>query len=144
MEKGVLRKFLEGKREFHIEVTYYFGERGYDKGFNIELNENNVLIDYYTVYNRLGKYYNVIDKTGIAYKENARTNKFLGNFVTKEEIDKFVKERFKGTRDKMNVEVVSKKDFIKKLEIIVNAYGEIYKGNEVKGMFEKFKEELRE
>lgn len=27
MGKNVLRKFLEGKREFQIEVTYYFGER---------------------------------------------------------------------------------------------------------------------
>lgn len=144
MGKDVLRKFLEGKREFQIETTYYFGYRGYDKGFNIELDGNSVSIDYYTQYNRLGNYYNVIDKTGIAYKENTRTNKYLENFVTKDETDKFLKERFKGTRDKMNVEVVSKQDFIKELEIIVNAYEKIYNDNEIKEMFEKFKEELGE
>ena len=144
MGKDVLRKFLEGKREFQIETTYYFGYRGYDKGFNIELDGNSVLIDYYTQYNRLGNYYNVIDKTGIAYKENTRTNKYLENFVTKDETDKFLKERFKGTRDKMNVEVVSKQDFVKELEIIVNAYEEIYNDDEIRSVFEKFKEELGE
>ena len=81
MGKDVLRKFWEGKREFQIETTYYFGYRGYDKGFNIELDGNSVSIDYYTQYIRLGNYYNVIDKTGIAYKENTRTNKYLENFV---------------------------------------------------------------
>ena len=39
---------------------------------------------------------------------------------------------------------ISKQDFIKELEIIVNAYEKIYNDNEIKGMFEKFKEELGE
>ena len=44
----------------------------------------------------------------------------------------------------MNVEVVSKQDFVKELEIIVNAYEEIYNDDEIRSVFEKFKEELGE
>ena len=40
----------------------------------------------------------------------------------------------------MNVEIISKKDFLKELEIIVNAYKNIYNDNEVQEMFENFKE----
>ena len=42
------------------------------------------------------------------------------------------------------MEEISKQDFIKELEIIVNAYEKIYNDNEIKEMFEKFKEELGE
>ena len=40
----------------------------------------------------------------------------------------------------MNVEIISKKDFLKELEIIVNSYKNIYNDNEVQKMFENFKE----
>ena len=144
--KDILKKFFQGRREFKIGVAYYFGDRGYSEGYNIKI-EKDISINYYTEID-LGKYRNVIDKLGITYRayniSDILSEEYAGNFVTKEETDKFVKERFKGTRDKMNVEVVSKQDFIKELKIVVNAYGEIYKDNEVKGMFEKFKEELGE
>ena len=40
----------------------------------------------------------------------------------------------------MNVEIISKEIFLKELEIIVNAYEDIYNDNEVQKMFEDFKE----
>ena len=42
----------------------------------------------------------------------------------------------------MNVEVIAKEEFIKELEIIVNAYVEIYKDKEAYIDFENFKKEL--
>jgi len=49
-------------------------------------------------------------------------------------------ERYRDNRDEMNVERISKEDFLKELEIIVNAYEDIYNDNEVQKMFEDFKE----
>ena len=40
----------------------------------------------------------------------------------------------------MNVERISKEDFLKELEIIVNAYKDIYNDIEIEEMFENFKE----
>ena len=40
----------------------------------------------------------------------------------------------------MDVERISKEDFLKELEVIVNAYEDIYTDNEVQKMFENFKE----
>ena len=42
----------------------------------------------------------------------------------------------------MNVERISKEDFLKELEVIVNAYEDIYNDNdnEIQKMFENFKE----
>ena len=40
----------------------------------------------------------------------------------------------------MNVEIISKENFLKELEIIVVAYKDIYNDNEVQEMFENFKE----
>ena len=40
----------------------------------------------------------------------------------------------------MNLERISKEDFLKELEIIVNTYEDIYNDNEVEKMFEDFKE----
>ncbi|WP_257720975.1 hypothetical protein [Leptotrichia sp. oral taxon 847] len=39
----------------------------------------------------------------------------------------------------MNVEIISKENFLKELEIIVVAYKDIYNDNEVQKMFEDFK-----
>ena len=49
-------------------------------------------------------------------------------------------ERYRDNRDEMNVERISKEDFLKELEIIVNAYDDIYNDNEVQKMCEDFKE----
>ncbi|MBB1535139.1 MAG: hypothetical protein HG460_006120, partial [Leptotrichia sp.] len=51
-----------------------------------------------------------------------------------------IPEKYKNEREKENVEIISKKDFLKELEIIVNAYEDIYNDNEVQEMFENFKE----
>ena len=55
-------------------------------------------------------------------------------------INDLKEERFRNSRDEMNVEIISKEDFLKELEIIVVAYKDIYNDNEVQGMFENFKE----
>ena len=62
------------------------------------------------------------------------------DFILEEEIKTLIPERFKGKREKENVEIVSKEDFLKELEVIVNAYEDIYNDNEVQKMFETFKE----
>ena len=49
-------------------------------------------------------------------------------------------ERYRDNRGEMNVERISKEEFLKELEIIVDAYKNIYNDNEVQEMFEDFKE----
>ena len=46
----------------------------------------------------------------------------------------------KNEREKENIEIICKKDFLKELEIIVNAYKDIYNDIEIEEMFENFKE----
>ena len=55
-------------------------------------------------------------------------------------INDLKEERFRNSRDEMNVEIISKEIFLKELEVIVNAYEDIYNDNEVQKMFETFKE----
>lgn len=57
-------------------------------------------------------------------------------------IKNLTEERFRNERDEMNIEIISKEDFLKELEIIVDAYEDIYQDNEVQGMFKKYKEKL--
>ena len=55
-------------------------------------------------------------------------------------INDLKEERFRNSIDEMNVEIISKEICLKELEIIVNAYEDIYTDNEVQKMFENFKE----
>ena len=55
-------------------------------------------------------------------------------------INDLKEERFRNSRDEMNVEIISKEIFLKELEIIVNTYEDIYNDNEIQKMFETFKE----
>ena len=52
----------------------------------------------------------------------------------------FFEERFRNSRDEMNVEIISKEIFLKELEVIVNTYEDIYNDNEIQKIFETFKE----
>ena len=60
------------------------------------------------------------------------------DFITKKEAERLIQKKDK--REKENIEIISKKDFLKELEIIVNAYEDIYNDNEVEKIFENFKE----
>ncbi|ACV38806.1 hypothetical protein [Leptotrichia buccalis] len=122
MNKNILLEFLKGKRKF-IRVNGYFS--GFDKILEsyAVIIEKNVKIEYYNQFleNDINLYYS-------QYSDSEK-KKF---------------EIYKNKRITANMEEISKQDFIKELEIIVNAYEKIYNDNEIKGMFEKFKEELGE
>ena len=64
----------------------------------------------------------------------------FSNLIYEKEAKVLIPEKYKNEREKENVEIISKKDFLKELEIIVNAYEDIYNDNEVQEMFEDFKE----
>ena len=66
----------------------------------------------------------------------------MSDFILEEEIKTLIPERFKGKRKKENVEIISKEDFLKELQVIVTAYENIYNDNEVREMFEKYKQKL--
>lgn len=66
----------------------------------------------------------------------------MSDFILEEEIKTLIPERFKGKREKENVEIISKEDFLKELQVIVTAYENIYNDNEVREMFEKYKQKL--
>ena len=122
MNKNILLEFLKGKRKF-IRVNGYFS--GFDKILEsyAVIIEKNVKIEYYNQFleNDINLYYS-------QYSDSEK-KKF---------------EIYKNKRITANMEEISKQDFIKELEIIVNAYEKIYNDNEIKEMFEKFKEELGE
>ena len=54
-------------------------------------------------------------------------------------INDLKEERFRNSRDEMNVEIISKEDFLKELQVIVTAYENIYNDNEVQKIFKNFK-----
>ena len=66
----------------------------------------------------------------------------MSDFILEEEIKTLIPERFKGKREKENVEIISKEDFLKELQVIVTAYENVYNDNEVREMFEKYKQKL--
>ena len=66
----------------------------------------------------------------------------MSDFILEKEIKTLISERFKGKREKENVEIISKEDFLKELQVIVTAYENIYNDNEVREMFEKYKQKL--
>ena len=93
--------------------------------------ENDIKIEYYSKDLEYESFGNV----GFLYKEK---NFDIENKSLKGEKLNF--ERYRDNRDEMNVEIISKEDFLKELEIIVNTYEDIYNDNEVEKMFEDFKE----
>ena len=92
--------------------------------------ENDIKIEYYSKDLEYESFGNV----GFLYKEK---NFGIENKSLKGKELNF--ERYRDNRDEMNVEIISKEIFLKELEIIVNAYEDIYNDNEVQKMFENFK-----
>ena len=91
------------------------------------------------------KYYNwdltieLKNRAGISFL-NGLLEKNINDFITKEEAEILISKKYKNKRKEENIETISKEDFFKELEIIVNAYENIYNDNEVQKMFEDFKE----
>jgi len=80
----------------------------------------------------------LVGEHGISYGDRESSDKYISDFITKKEAEMLIQKKYR--REKENLEIVSKKDFLKELEIIVNAYEDIYNDNEVQKMFENFKE----
>ena len=132
--KDRLKEFmLNKKRIFRINGVDYFQieeKEKYSEIYRIEI-ENDIKIEYYSKDLEYESFGNV----GFLYKEK---NFDIENKSLKGKELNF--ERYRDNRDEMNVERISKEDFLKELEIIVNAYEDIYNDNEVQEMFENFKE----
>ena len=130
--KDRLKEFmLNKKRIFRINgVDYFQIEEKYSEIYRIEI-ENDIKIEYYSKDLEYESFGNV----GFLYKEK---NFDIENKSLKGKELNF--ERYRDNRDEMNVERISKKDFLKELEIIVNVYEDIYNDNEVQKIFEDFKE----
>ena len=132
--KDRLKEFmLNKKRIFRINGVDYFQieeKEKYSEIYRIEI-ENDIKIEYYSKDLEYESFGNV----GFLYKEK---NFDIENKSLKGKELNF--ERYRDNRDEMNVERISKEDFLKELEIIVKAYKNIYNDNEVQEMFENFKE----
>lgn len=105
----------------------------YSEIYKIEI-ENDIKIEYYSKDLEYESFGNV----GFLYKEK---NFDIKNKSLKGKELNF--ERYRDNRDEMNVEIVSKEDFLKELEVIVNAYEDIYNDNEVQKMYENFKKNFQ-
>ena len=132
--KDRLKEFmLNKKRIFRINGVDYFQieeKEKYSEIYRIEI-ENDIKIEYYSKDLEYESFGNV----GFLYKEK---NFDIENKSLKCKESNF--ERYRDNRDEMNVERISKEDFLKELEIIVNAYKDIYNDIEIEEMFENFKE----
>ncbi|QUB97941.1 hypothetical protein [Leptotrichia sp. oral taxon 221] len=132
--KDRLKEFmLNKKRVFRINGVDYFQieeKEKYSEIYRIEI-ENDIKIEYYSKDLEYESFGNV----GFLYKEK---NFDIENKNLKCKELNF--ERYRDNRDEMNVERISKEDFLKELEIIVNAYKDIYNDIEIEEMFENFKE----
>ena len=83
----------------------------------------------------------LVGERGIFYGDRKSSDKYISDFITKKEAELLIQKKYR--RKKENVETVSKKEFLKELEVIVNAYEDIYNDNEVQKMYENFKKIFR-
>ena len=132
--KDRLKEFmLNKKRVFRINGVDYFQieeKEKYSEIYRIEI-ENDIKIEYYSKDLEYESFGNV----GFLYKEK---NFDIENKSLKGEKLNF--ERYRDNRDEMNVERISKEDFLKELEIIIVAYKDIYNDIEIEEIFGRFKE----
>ena len=135
--KKILKNFLSKRVfEFKEKRKDFFGESvAYDMEFEISKNKEKIKIKYYNWDLMIA----LKNRADISFL-NGLLEKNINDFITKEEAEILISKKYKNEREKENVEIISKKDFLKELEIIVNAYEDIYNDNEVQKMFENFKE----
>ena len=103
--------------------------------FIINILKNKIELEYKNI--EL-EYHDSRGVVGFQYKEKLEKSDVA--LLKYKNINDLKEERFRNFRDEMNVEIISKEIFLKELEIIVNAYEDIYNDNEVQKMFETFKE----
>ena len=134
LRKDRLKEFmLNKKRIFRINGVDYFQieeKEKYSEIYRIEI-ENDIKIEYYSKDLECESFGNI----GFLYKEK---NFDIENKSLKGKELNF--ERYRDNRDEMNVERISKEDFLKELEIIIVAYKDIYNDIEIEEIFGRFKE----
>ena len=124
-------------KRFGINLKNYFIDDGYNEIYKLTIDKLSINIEYYC----RGMEFNgnlLVGEHGIFYGDRKSSDKYISDFITKKEAEMLIQKKYR--REKENLEIVSKKDFLKELEIIVNAYEDIYNDNEVQKMFENFKE----
>ena len=129
-----LKEFLnENKKKFIEKEKNFFGMYdGYDTKFVVSEKDEGFIIEY-------NNYFLMNHNSGMNLLYGNSYGKF-SNLIYESEAKVLIPEKYKNEREKENVEIISKKDFLKELEIIVNAYEDIYNDNEVQEIFENFKE----
>ena len=129
-----LKEFLnENKKKFIEKEKNFFGMYdGYDIKFVVSEKDEGFIIEY-------NNYFLMNHNSEMNLLYGNSYGKF-SNLIYEKEAKVLIPEKYKNEREKENVEIISKKDFLKELEIIVNAYEDIYNDNEVQEMFENFKE----
>ena len=128
LKEGKLKEILNKK-----EKKYILLKTNLEK-FIINILKNKIEIEYKNI--EL-EYHDSRGIVGFQYKEKLEKSDVA--LLKYKNINDLKEERFRNSRGEMNVEIISKKDFLKELEIIVNAYEDIYNDNEVQKMFENFK-----
>ena len=129
LKESKLKEILNKK-----EKKYILSKTNLEK-FIINILKNKIEIEYKNI--EL-EYHDSRGVVGFQYKEKLEKSDVA--LLKYKNINDLKKERFRNSRDEMNVEIISKEIFLKELEIIVNAYEDIYNDNEVQKMFETFKE----
>ena len=116
------------------EKKYILSKTNLEK-FIINILKNKIELEYKNI--EL-EYHDSRGVVGFQYKEKLEKSDVA--LLKYKNINDLKEERFRNSRDEMNVEIISKEIFLKELEVIVNAYEDIYNDNEVQKMFETFKE----
>ena len=130
-----LKEFLnENKKKFIEKEKDFFGMYdGYDIKFLVSEKDESFIIEYNNYF--LMSHNN----SGMNLLYGNSYGKF-SNLIYENEAKVLIPEKYKNEREKENIEIICKKDFLKELEIIVNAYKDIYNDIEIEEMFENFKE----
>ena len=131
LKEGKLKEILNKK-----EKKYTLPKTNLEK-FIINILKNKIEIEYKNI--EL-EYHDSRGIVGFQYKEKIEKSDVA--LLKYKNINDFKEERFRKSRDEMNVEIISKEDFLKELQVIVTAYENIYNDNEVREMFEKYKQNI--
>ena len=136
LNRDKLRNFLieYNKKENIYNYNFINFKTNLEK-FIINILKNKIEIEYKNI--EL-EYHDSRGVVGFQYKEKLEKSDVA--LLKYKNINDLKEERFRNSRDEMNVEIISKEIFLKELEVIVNAYEDIYNDNEVQKMFETFKE----
>ena len=128
LKEGKLKEILNKK-----EKKYTLPKTNLEK-FIINILKNKIEIEYKNI--EL-EYHDSRGIVGFQYKEKIEKSDVA--LLKYKNINDLKEERFRNSRDEVNVEIISKEDFLKELQVIVTAYENIYNDNEVQKIFKNFK-----